>query len=87
MRSRRHYYTTHTIVSTSLRRYGEHNRTQPLPGLLSLTSTPPTGWRCRTVLWPYWPPFERTSEHSATRLPWSKEGPYQDRPLLCPFRL
>ena len=43
-RSREHHYTTLTNASTSLRRQGEHNRTQSLPGLLTLTPRHATGW-------------------------------------------
>ena len=50
-RDRRHYYTTLTNASTSLRRQGDHNRTQTLPGLLTLTPTHATGWpRQRTKI-------------------------------------
>ena len=43
-RDRRHHYTTLTNASTSLRRQGEHNRTQSPAGLLTLTPTQATGW-------------------------------------------
>ena len=49
MRSRRHHYTSLTNDSTSLWMQGEHNRTEPLPGLLPLTPTHATLWRCEKM--------------------------------------
>ena len=69
-RSRRHHYTTLTNASTSLRRQGEHNRTQSLPGLLTLTPSHATGWPWQTSHEPYWLPCEIASEHSAAGQLW-----------------
>ena len=67
MRDRRYHYTTLTNASTSLRRQGERNRTQSLPGLLTLTPTHATAWPCQRGHDPYWLPCVVASEHSAAR--------------------
>ena len=69
-RERKHHYTTLTNASTSLRRQGEHNRTQSQRGLLTLTPTHATGWQRRRNPEPYWLSCEIPREHSAARQLW-----------------
>ena len=81
-RSKRHHYTSLTNASTSLRRQGEHNRTQSLPGLLTPTPTHTTGWYRRRCLEPYWLPSEIPSTYSASRQLW----PERDASTPFPHR-
>ena len=69
-RSRRHHYTTLTNASIILGRQGEHNHTQWLPGLLTLTPTHATGSPWQRSHKPYWLPCEIAREHSATKRLW-----------------